>query len=364
MPTRLSGQFAGALALWGLITLTMWLLPWPGRGRPVWRRVVRASFAATVLVVLLGTVGGVYLDSTMPGRTKVYGALSAGVAAAVWIALSVRAVLRALSVASVADRWDEPAPHDDRALWVVVPAYQEVAGITATLDALAAQQDTGFELVVVDNASTDGTADVVRRWAAGAPFPVHVLDESERGTGCAVDTGIRFAIAHGAGLLARTDADALPVPDWTARVRSRFAKGAEVICGASVPRRDEDPSFAERHVLPAVQRLLAVYGRFRGEHRGPAYLAPYVLCHGHDFAITADVYVRCGGALRVPLEAEDEDVALLNRARQHTAAVVRAEEVVVENSLRRLRAWGVRRTLYWYWDRRWTPDTVEEVHVR
>jgi hypothetical protein len=65
----------------------------------------------------------------------------------------------------------------------------------------------------------------------------------------------------GAELLARTDADALPRPDWTSRIRRRFARGAEVICGASVPRGDERPTLAECWVLPAVQRTLAIYGR-------------------------------------------------------------------------------------------------------
>ncbi|MBW0124044.1 glycosyltransferase family A protein, partial [Pseudonocardia oceani] len=105
-------------------------------------------------------------------------------------------------------------------LWVVVPAFDEAAGIGATLDALAAQQDRDFRLVVVDNASTDGTADVVR----AHPLPVEVVVEPQRGTGAAADTGMRWAIAAGATHLARTDADCLPAPDWTARVKAAFAE--------------------------------------------------------------------------------------------------------------------------------------------
>jgi cellulose synthase/poly-beta-1,6-N-acetylglucosamine synthase-like glycosyltransferase len=59
-------------------------------------------------------------------------------------------------------------PADER-LWVVVPAYNEAAGIGATLDALSGQTDLDFTLVVVDNASTDDTAVVVREFAARAP---------------------------------------------------------------------------------------------------------------------------------------------------------------------------------------------------
>ena len=47
-------------------------------------------------------------------------------------------------------------------LWVVVPAYNEESSLPATLRALAGQTDSDFECVVVDNSSTDGTAEVVQ----------------------------------------------------------------------------------------------------------------------------------------------------------------------------------------------------------
>ncbi|GAA4600400.1 glycosyltransferase involved in cell wall biosynthesis [Actinoplanes octamycinicus] len=247
-------------------------------------------------------------------------------------------------------------------LAVIVPAFDEAASIGATLGALAAQTDTDFTLVVVDNGSTDGTAAVVRDFAA--PFPIEVITEPERGAGTAADTGFRYAIAHGATLLARTDADCRPAPDWVATARRHLTGGTDLACGRSVPRRDEHPSFAERHVFPAVVRLAALYGRYRSAHRAAGYRTPYVLVHGHNLALTADLYRRCGGTAREPLEAGSEDVTLLNRARRHTDRIIRAEDMVVEASLRRLRAWGARRTLLWYWDRRWRPPTSSEVHVR
>ncbi|GLF97928.1 glycosyltransferase [Streptomyces yaizuensis] len=253
---------------------------------------------------------------------------------------------------------------DTRPLWAVVPAYDEERGLPATLAALAAQTDTGFTLVVVDNASTDATADIARAFAAGAPFPVHVVHEPERGTGCAADTGFRYAIARGAALLVRTDADCLPHPGWIAAAKAEFARGTEMACGRSVPRRDEHPTAAQRYLLPAVIRATALYGRYRRAHRDPRYRAPYVLCHGHNIAITAGLYERCGGTPRVPLQGPPEDVVLLNRAREHSDRVVRAEGLVVQASLRRLRTWGARRTLLWSWDRRYRPADVREVHIR
>lgn len=247
-------------------------------------------------------------------------------------------------------------------LWVVIPAYNEAARITGTLAALRAQTDRDFSIVVVDNGSTDETADIVRRtW--GDP-PVEVIDEPTPGPGSAVDTGMRHAISCGAEILARTDADCLPEPDWIATLRARFDVGAEVVCGASLPRPDEHPGILERVLLPGIHRGLArIGGRLPG-NRGPEYLGPFVLCHGHNMALTARTYLTCGGSPRGPLIAEADDVVLLNRARRTTAAVVRAEEVRVRASNRRLRQWGAMRTLLWHWDRRFRPETAEAVHIR
>lgn len=247
-------------------------------------------------------------------------------------------------------------------LWVVIPAYNESARITGTLDALRRQSDRDFSIVVVDNGSTDGTADIVRR-SVGEP-PVELITEATPGPGSAVDTGMRHAISRGARILARTDADCLPAPDWIATLRARFDAGAEVVCGASLPRPDENPGFVERSVAPRVYRLLAVIGARLPGNRGGDYLGPFVLCHGHNMAMTAAVYLACGGSPRLPLATEADDVVLLNRARRHTAAVVRAEEVRVLASSRRLRRWGARRTLLWHWDRRYRPETAEAVHIR
>jgi glycosyltransferase involved in cell wall biosynthesis len=243
--------------------------------------------------------------------------------------------------------------------FVVVPAYQEADSIGATLAALAAQIDLDFSLVVVDNGSTDGTADVVRGFAA--PFPVFVVDEPAPGAGTAADTGFRFAIERGATRIARTDADCVPDRAWIAVAKAALDAGAEFVCGRSVVRRDERPTWAERHVYPAAVRVAALYGRFRSAHRGPEFRTPYVLCHGHNLAVTADLYLRCGGFPRVPLDGPPDDVELLNRARRHTSRVMRAESMVVGTSLRRLRAWGPRRLLLWLWDRRYRPA---DPHVR
>ena len=232
-------------------------------------------------------------------------------------------------------------------MWVVVPAYDEASRITATLDALAAQTDRDFVLAVVDNGSLDGTPELVRRFAARAPFPVRLLHEPQKGVGAAVDTGIRHAIAHGAAYIARTDADALPRPGWVAAARAGLDGGAALACGRLVARRDEHGP-GGRAGFALLVLLATAFGRLRPAHRGPEFLAPYRMHAGNNMAVTAALYLRCGGMPRRPSPTDRE---FLNRVRRHTAAVVRCRGMVVENSTRRLRAYGVLGTARWYLDR-------------
>lgn len=239
---------------------------------------------------------------------------------------------------------------------MVIPARDEQRLLPGALAALAAQTDRDFTLVVVDNASTDATATV----AAGFPGEVEVITEPTPGAGTAADTGFRYAMSNGATKLLRTDADCLPAADWVATGRA-VLDVAELACGRSVPRRDEDPPWTHRHLYPAATRLAARLAR--RAHASPTALAPHMLVHGHNLAITADLYARCGGTPREELRDGSEDVTLLSRAREHSARIIRAEDLVVETSLRRLRAWGPLRCFRWHWDRRYLPPAGCE-HIR
>ncbi|MFI6509700.1 glycosyltransferase [Streptosporangium sp. NPDC050855] len=239
-------------------------------------------------------------------------------------------------------------------LWVIVPAYNEAAGIEGTLAALAAQDDADFTLLVVDNASTDGTAEIVRRHG------VQVIVETRKGTGAASDTGMRHAIAHGATHLARTDADCLPRPDWVRNIRRAFGDGLEMVGGQLRPRTDEFRlKLWERHLIPFVIGVAAAFGRFRPGNRDPRYRGPYVMMPGATLAITAGLYVRAGGFPRTAIEEVHEDRALVNRVRALTPAYASRRDVVVFGSVRRLRAYGLAGTLAWYADHHYRPDVVD-----
>lgn len=243
-------------------------------------------------------------------------------------------------------------------LFVVVPFYNEAHGIEATLEALVTQTDRDFVLVCVDNASTDRGADVVKAFASRHPdLDLRVISEPVKGCGVACDSGFRHAIEAGATHVLRTDADCLPDLNWVHNIRREFARGAEFVAGRIKPRRDDRFTAADAVVLPFLIWISDVYGkRFRG---GRGYKAGWVLVAGNNLAITSALYEKCGGFPRNHFTEQGEDRALHDRARLITDRIVMRDDVLVFNSVRRVRAYGYVNTLLWYWDRKYRPAVVD-----
>lgn len=190
----------------------------------------------------------------------------------------------------------EPLRLAEQKLWVVISAYNEEAWIAGALRALAAQKHRDFSLVVVDNGSTDRTADVVRAFVEKHPeMRVDLIQEAQKGTGAASDTGMRHAIRSGATWLARTDADCVPARDWTAQAVAAFASGLELVSGQLLPRRDEGIDWKKRMLILGVIETASLFGKIRQGNKDPQYLGPYVMTPGCNMAITAELYVRSGG---------------------------------------------------------------------
>ena len=244
-------------------------------------------------------------------------------------------------------------------LAVVVPVYNESGWIRPTLAALAAQLDQDFDVVFVDNGSTDDSVAIIEQCAADRPR-WRVIHEPQKGTGAAADTGMRAAIAAGAGILARTDSDCLPRPDWTARMRRALTvDGLELVGGELVPRTDEGLSWFTRIGLRGAVHLAEAFGRVRRENKSPEYLGPYMMAAGCNVGITADLYLASGGFPRTRIEDLHEDRALVNAVRRITPRYARRRDIVVFGSSRRVSAWGLKNTLLWYKDHQYRPEHVD-----
>ena len=245
-------------------------------------------------------------------------------------------------------------------LCVVIPALDEEARIGQTLSALAAQRYRDFDVVVVDNMSTDRTVQRVREFSAAHPdMSVEVVEEPEKGTGAAADTGMRFAAARGATRLARTDADCLPDPNWTAELTAGFDAGLRMIAGRMRPRTDEGLSWSQMLGMRTMFVLGTYLGKLNPDFRGPQFHGPYILTPGCNMAITAELYEAAGGFPRTRIEDEHEDKALHGRVRTLTSEYGKRRGAVVYGSCRRIAAWGYRNTFLWYYDHRFRPEHVD-----
>jgi glycosyltransferase involved in cell wall biosynthesis len=238
-------------------------------------------------------------------------------------------------------------------LFVVVPCYNEAAGIAATLEALARQSDPVFILLLVDNASTDGTV------AARPKMDIRIAAEPEKGTGAAADTGFRAAIAAGASHIARTDADSLPRADWIAAIKRGFAAGALFLAGPVRPRTDDHRlGLAERLCLDLLAALMSAVSPYLPHNRGAEFRCRYILASGAISRSRPGSIARAV-ASRIALETDNEDRILQNRVRCLTASVRFLPDMVVAQSVRRIKRYGLRNTLLWYWNRKYKPVLVD-----
>uniref|UniRef100_A0A7C1JXU7 Glycosyltransferase n=1 Tax=Caldilinea aerophila TaxID=133453 RepID=A0A7C1JXU7_9CHLR len=106
---------------------------------------------------------------------------------------------------------------------VIVPVYNGAEVIKRCLDALATQTvaPERYEVIVVNDGSTDDTATVIERWRSLHPqIQLTLLSQANAGPAAARNCG---AAAARAPLLLFTDADCAPTPTWIEAMTAPFA---------------------------------------------------------------------------------------------------------------------------------------------
>ncbi len=115
---------------------------------------------------------------------------------------------------------------------IIIPAYNESQRLGATLDrVLAYLEACGWkaEILVVDDGSTDSTAELVREYARRRPAVRLLENPGNRGKGYSVRNGMRQASGE---LLLFTDADlSAPIAE-AGKLFARLAAGADVAIGS------------------------------------------------------------------------------------------------------------------------------------
>ena len=130
---------------------------------------------------------------------------------------------------------------------MIIPAHNEAAALAATVDGVREQLPEA-EVIVVDDGSTDTTAELAGR--AGARVIRHA---SRRGNGAAVKSGARAASGD---VLVFMDADGQHDPRDIPRLLARLAEGADMVVGARSPRSQASPM---RRLANGLYNWLASY---------------------------------------------------------------------------------------------------------
>lgn len=104
---------------------------------------------------------------------------------------------------------------------VIVVTNNRAQLLSRTLDALACLSYSGeWEVLVVDNNSSDATAEVVEKARGAFPVPLRYIFEPKPGKYGALNAGIHAAAGR---FVAATDDDAYPEADWLQRAAEGFA---------------------------------------------------------------------------------------------------------------------------------------------
>ena len=191
---------------------------------------------------------------------------------------------------------------------VIVPAYNCARLLPATLEAIAAQDVAPHEVIVVDDGSTDGTAEAARSSAV----EVTVIEGDHAGPAVARNRGVARASGEA---LAFTDADCVPQRSWL-REGLRALEHADLVQGAVLP----DPAVA----IGPFDRVVSVGAD------SALYETANLLVRRELFDAIGGFEDPLGARLGKPL---GEDVLFGWRARRRGARVTFDREAVVHHAV-------------------------------
>jgi glycosyltransferase involved in cell wall biosynthesis len=190
---------------------------------------------------------------------------------------------------------------------VIVPARNEEASLPACLDSLVRQTGIDFEVLVVDDASTDRTRQIALGFDRVQVINAPPLSRGWTGKNNAVSAGALEA--RGEWLLL-TDADTVHLPGSLRRsVAEAQQRGADLL---SYSPEQIVTGFWQRALMPVIFAELATTYR-PAEVSDPA--SPAAAANGQYLLISREAYDAVGGHSAIAGELL-EDVALARRVKQ------------------------------------------------
>lgn len=218
-------------------------------------------------------------------------------------------------------------------LSIITVVRNDLPGLRATRDSLRAQSCQRFEWIVVDGASTDGTAEWL---AAHADEPAWWRSAPDGGTYDAMNAALEHAAGH--HLLFLNAGDTLPAPDTLAHLAAALdaAPDADFLYGDALERMGDGRTLHK----PARSHRFAFYGMFT-HHQAMVYRRALVaglryptrFAIAADYAFTVQALARARRVVRLP---QPLCVFAPNGLSQRHAALGRREQTVIRREEMRL----------------------------
>jgi glycosyltransferase involved in cell wall biosynthesis len=194
---------------------------------------------------------------------------------------------------------------DKPCISVVVPLYNSAKHLESCISALLSQTypSSAYEIIMVDNNSTDNSIKVIMKYPR-----IKLLSEKKQGSYAARNRGV--AESKGS-VIAFTDSDCIPVPEWLDRISASLDSPSVGIVQGSRFYTTESRGLL---LLEAYESERAVY-TFSGESAGLYY------GYTNNMAVRRGVFDRCGPFLEVMRGA---DSIFVNRAiEEYSSEIIR-----------------------------------------
>jgi glycosyltransferase involved in cell wall biosynthesis len=239
----------------------------------------------------------------------------------------------------------------------VIPAYNEECYLADCIESILRQTEgmtDTTEIIVVNNASTDGTREVALRYPQ-----VKLVDEPRKGLTHARQAG--FAASSG-GLIANVDADSRLTDGWVERVLTAFEKNARLV-SFSGPLIYYDLTQKQRKLVDVFY-----FSAWLTYFINRRILRTGSMVQGGNFVVTRKALDQIGGFdLNIEFYGEDTDIA---RRMGAVGDVVYTFDLKMFSSARRLKHEGMlttaaRYTVNYFWTTFFKrPFTHEHVDIR
>ena len=194
----------------------------------------------------------------------------------------------------MSDTINKPMHKEAQAVSIVIPVFNEENHLKKSLDALKKQIEPGDEVIVVDNNSTDKSAEIARSYKF-----VTLIHEPKQGRGHARNAGFNRAKGD---ILCRLDGDSIVAPTWLAEIRKTFSN----------PSIDAVTGYGKTIIDPHFRSIVSVYWSWAYFKEMLGYDGLPTLW-GANMAITKKMWlkVRDNTCLDDHTVHEDQDLGLL-----------------------------------------------------